>query len=308
MAGGLGLALAAGMTRGRLWGLLALAGLVIALAWSMNRACFLGPYAGMSAQLKEIFLSRINEARPAFDFAHFAPSEFIAGYCYALFAFVAGLLAIRTRAALLASLFTLAALGVATLEIREVPFAMLFALPGVAAAIARFVLPRGPVLAAVAALLISDAAFALAGAELEGSAHQAARIKAYQAQFACGGADAMAPLNRLPKGRVAAFVDQGPAVLLNTPHSVIAGPYHRDADGIEDTYAIFTGSEAQARAVFQRRGIAYLMACAAAPDWAYYQARAPEGLLAQLAKNKLPSWLVPAGKAGDTRVWKILPG
>jgi hypothetical protein len=156
-------------------------------------------------------------------------------------------------------------------------------------------------------LLVSDASFALVGADIEGEAQQAARIKAFQAQFACGEKDAMAPLNRLAPGRVAAFVDQGPAVLLNTPDSVIAGPYHRDADGIEDMYAIFTGTEAEARAILKRRGIAYLMACRAAPDWKYYIDRAPAGLLARLAHNRRPPWLAPAGQSGDTFVWKISP-
>lgn len=306
-AGGGGLALVAMLPRRRMAGLAVVACGVIALAGLLNRDCFLGPFVGIDPHLREIFLDRINEARTAFAFAHLAPSEFFAVYIYAAFALIAGLFAARTRAAWLVALFAVVALGIATAEIREVRFAISFALPGLAAAIARFVLPRGPVLAATAMLLVSDASFALVGAEIEGVAQQAVRIKAFQAQFSCGERNAMAPLNRLAPGRVAAFVDQGPAVLLHTPDSVIAGPYHRDADGIEDMYAIFTGTDAQAHAILKRRGIAYLMTCRAAPDWTYYIGRAPDGLLAHLAQGKTPSWLMPAGQAGDTRVWKIAP-
>ena len=113
----------------------------------------------------------------------------------------------------------------------------------------------------------------------------------------------MAPLASLPRGRVAAFVDQGPAILVYTQDSVIAGPYHRDADGITDTFAIFTGTPDAAHAILKRRGVAYLMACQAAPDWNYYIARAPDGLLARLARHQAPDWLSPAGHAGDVSVW-----
>src|SRR6185312_15556999 len=208
------------------FGMLVLA--VLALGFGLNRACFLGPYAGMSVHLKEIFLSRINEAHPAFDFLHLAPSEFVAGYAYGAFSLIACLLLAPSRAVLLVVLFAGVALGVATFEIREAPFAMLFALPGLAAMLATYVLPRGVIAAALAVLIASDATFALAGAEIEGDARQAARIAAYEAQIACGQAPAMAPLAALPPGAVAAFVDQGPAVLIATRDAVIAGPYHRD--------------------------------------------------------------------------------
>ena len=74
-------------------------------------------------------------------------------------------------------------------------------------------LRRASIPAAVVLLLGSDAAFALAGAEIEGDVHQAARIKAYEAQIACGEIRATVPLAALPHGRVAAFVDQGVALV-----------------------------------------------------------------------------------------------
>jgi hypothetical protein len=96
-------------------------------------------------------------------------------------------------------------------------------------------------------------------------------------------------------------VDQGPAILAYTGDAVIAGPYHRDAAGILDSYAIFTG--ARPRAILQRRGIDYLMTCRAAPDWEFYRARG--GLIAGLAAGQVPDWLTPAGKSGDVEVYRI---
>ena len=306
-AGGAGLAVVAmQQNRKLLWFALLILG-VMGLAYGMNRTCFGGPFVGISANLRAIFLSRINEARPAFDFMHFAPSEFIAGYCYAVFALIAGLFLPRTAAMVRTVLFAGVALTIATFEIRAVPFAILFALPGLAAAIARYLLPRGAFLTALALLVANDASFAVEGVQIEGVQQHIGRIGKYHAQAACGEPAAMAPLAALPPGRVAGFVDQGPALLAYTSDPAIAGPYHRDADGIEDTYAIFTGTPDQARAILRRRGITYVMACTGAPDWPYYIAKAPNGLMARLARHELPDWLIPAAQAGDIHVWRVMP-
>jgi hypothetical protein len=293
------------LPRQRMLATIALAAAVVGLAAWISRDCLMGPYAGVSPMLRAIFLSRINEARPALDYVSFAPSEFVMGYAYAVFALLAGLFLPRNRAVWLGLLFVCAALGMATLEIRETPFALLMALPGLAAVLAVYVLPRGLLMMVVAILLSSDAAFALTGAALEGDDAQATRIHAFNAQAGCGEAPAMAPLLGLPPGRVAGFVDQGPAILAYTQDSAIAGPYHRDSDGILDTYAVFTGPPDAAHAILKKRGIHYLMACSAAPDWHFYQDRAPQGLLAQLAAGELPAWLTPAGQSGAVTVWRV---
>ena len=48
---------------------------------------------------------------------------------------------------------------------------------------------------------------------------------------ACLTPQALAPLAALPPARVAASFDFGPYLLAYTPHSVFAGPYHRDNRG-----------------------------------------------------------------------------
>jgi hypothetical protein len=304
-AGGAGLAAVAMLPRRKFLAFSVLTLAVVALAFAMNRTCFGGPFVGISANLRTIFLSRINEARPAWDFMHFAPSEFVTGYCYAAVALAAGLFLPRTAAMVRTILFAAIALTIATFEIRAVPFAILFALPALAAAMARYLLPRGVIFTALALLVVSDVSFAFEAVQIEGVQPHLLRIEKYQAQAACGEKAAMAPLVSLPPGRVAAFVDQGPAIMAYTTDSAIAGPYHRDADGIEDTYAIFTGAPDQALAILRRRGITYVMACTAAPDWPYYIAKAPNGLMAHLARHDLPAWLVAAVQSGNIRVWRV---
>jgi hypothetical protein len=80
--GGAGLAVLARLPARqlRLAALLPLATLLVGMAVLVNPACLAGPYAGMDARLGPIFLARINEARPIWEFARMAPSEAVAGY------------------------------------------------------------------------------------------------------------------------------------------------------------------------------------------------------------------------------------
>jgi hypothetical protein len=295
-AGGAGLAAISYLPRHRLPAVAGLALVLAAMAALLNPACLSGPYGGMSAELKSIWLTRINEARPAFVFAFFAPSEFVGAYVYACFALAACLFAPGARHHWPVIALSATALLVATLQIRAVPFATLFALPGLAAALSRL-----KIVPLVFGLLLgSDITFALAGDFIEGSSHDK-RIAAYTSQVGCADEASLAPLRSLPRGRVAAFVDQGPAVLAYTDHAAIAGPYHRNASGILESYAIFTGKNP--RALLTARGIDYVMTCSGSPDWDFYRTRG--GLIAALAVRHVPSWLVPVGRKGEVAIYRV---
>jgi hypothetical protein len=285
--GGAGLAAISFLPRHRLAALIVLALALLALAAMLGPACLAGPYAGMDARMRLIFLDRINEARPVWSFFRLAPAQVIGGYLYAVFALAMCVLAPPGRARVAVMGFAVVALLVATFQYRGVNFALLFALPGLAAALVRLTARRSVVWLAAAILVANGGAFTLAGAIGEGPDKVRLRAMRFGAQEECGGRFAMEPLTALPPGRVAAFVDQGPAILAYTGDSAIAGPYHRDAAGILDTYEIFAGKDP--RAVLKRRGIDYVMVCRAAPDWDFYRAKG--GLVSQLAERKTPPWL-----------------
>lgn len=301
VAAGLGIAMVSFLPRYRLGALCVLALALLALAAMLNPVCLAGPYAGMDARLKLIFLDRINEARPVWSFFALAPAQVVGGYVYAVFALALCTLAPPGRVRLVVMGFTAVALLVATFQYRGVNFALLFALPGLAAALVRLTARRSLVWLAAAILVLNGAAFTLAGAIAEGQDRVALRATRFGAQEVCGQEAAMAALKALPPGRVAAFVDQGPAILAYTGNSVIAGPYHRNSAGILDSYAIFAG--AAPHAVLEKRGIDYLMTCRAAPDWNFYQAHG--GLIAQLAAGKIPAWLTAAGRSGAVDLYKV---
>jgi hypothetical protein len=114
----------------------------------------------------------------------------------------------------------------------------------------------------------------------------------FNSELACSSRKGMQQLARLPNGRVAAFVDQGPAVLIYTRHAVIAGPYHRDAAGILDDYTIFAGRLRAAETTLMRRDIDYIVTCRASADWTYYLKHGgPDTLIANLSTGELPNWL-----------------
>ena len=82
-----------------------------------------------------LFLARINEALPVWRFFQLAPSQTIGGYLYAVFALAMCAFAPPGRARNCVMAFAATALAVATLQYRGVSFAILFALPGLAAAL-----------------------------------------------------------------------------------------------------------------------------------------------------------------------------
>ncbi len=299
--GGFGAAAISLLPRHRVAAALGLAVALAAIAALLNPSCLAGPYGGLDARMQTLFFARINEAHPVWVFFRLSPSQTIGGYGYAVFALALCLAAPAGRARTIVVTFSAIALAAATFQYRATPFALVFALPGLATVLARFSDRRGLVWLTMVPLLLSGVTFALLASLAEGQERIANRGTAFARQVACGEEPAMAVLGSLPRGRVAGFVDAGPAILAYTPHSAIAGPYHRDAAGILDTYEIFAGKNP--RTVLDRRGIDYVMTCRASPDWAFYGAQS--GLLVGLARSRIPDWLVPVGRRGDVEVYRV---
>jgi hypothetical protein len=304
----------------RTWAVTALIAGVVGIAFSIDASCLRGPYAEVDPRLNSIWLSRVWEAQSALAFARLAPSEFIFSYVYALFGLAACIVLMATEkgprlAYRLLCAFSVIGVIVASVQIRAVPFAIVTSLPAIAClASSVFRLSRlkgvaAPLIGGMAVTLSSGTAFAIVGGNIiERGEHEAARVKAVELASDCGTPRAMQALSRLPKGRVAAFVDQGPAILAYTAHSVIAGPYHRNAAGILDDYAIFAGPERSAKAVLKRRGIDYLMVCRASADWNFYfEHGARDALIRRVSVHTLPRWLQSTGKerAGNVQLYIV---
>ena len=105
----------------------------------------------------------------------------------------------------------------------------------------------------------------------------------------CRRAADYAALKRLPPGRVLGFIDAGPFVLMETPHAVLAAPYHRNIQGNTAMLDAFLGAPDAAR--LKALAVDYVAFCPGAPERYNYAAAAPAGLAASLSRGELPKFL-----------------
>lgn len=156
-------------------------------------------------------------------------------------------------------------------------------------------------LAALAIGLVSTAWMipAALGTLLQDGSRKAAETRA----FACLADEASVPLAALPPGIVLAPIFMGPAILMRTPHAVVAAPYHRAIDGLTAAIEGLGGSEADLRRHVAALGVRYLVACRAQPaadlDGPAFATR--------LARGEVQAdWLEPLPIDGDAlKVWRV---
>jgi hypothetical protein len=92
---------------------------------------------------------------------------------------------------------------------------------------------------------------------------------------------------------IAAFIDYGPELLYRTPHRVLAGPYHRNAQGILGAYRLLTApDDAEALALAREREVDWILLCPAV-DQAYFGRGGEDGLYTRLLDGRGPDWIRP---------------
>lgn len=122
----------------------------------------------------------------------------------------------------------------------------------------------------------------------------------------CAETKSIVALNTLPRSNLFAPLDSGPAIMLHTPHSIVASGHHRNQGAMKDVIQAFTLPPEQAHAVIARRKIEYVVGCPAAYEMLLYRYNAPGGLWAALLAGHRPDWLVPQKSAGPFRVWRVI--
>jgi hypothetical protein len=125
--------------------------------------------------------------------------------------------------------------------------------------------------------------------------------KKFEQPEACLATANYARLAALPKGRVLAPVDFGPAILALTPHEVLSAPYHRLKTGITDAAKIYQGTD-NAEPTARRLELTYLMDCDndTSPETAGW-------LLESLHTGSPPPWLepIPESQKEPLRLWRF---
>ncbi len=95
-------------------------------------------------------------------------------------------------------------------------------------------------------------------------------------------------------------IDLGMSVLVRTPHSVFAGPYHRNVKGIEQVTGIFMGPPEAARADIAKLGATHVLYCEGLHETTRYGMLRPDSFATQLNNTDIPDWLEPVDGKTET--------
>lgn len=286
--------------------------------------CLADPYTMVDPWLKANWLAGVAEAQSAVDLARQSPAQLLPYYGYALLGIgvLASGLAVRTpnRTGLFLLAMLLAAFVVTLWQIRGSLFLLpLTAIPlaawigdtrrkASAAPMARHVLVMAG--SWTASFIVSWIALSLAvHSGLAAAQGKAAAALSPDTTTACYDRQDYAELAKQAPGRVLAPTNLGSAILLHTPHSVLAGPYHRNQNGNRLALQALIGDPQAAHAMLQGTDVTLLAWCPGNPESRSLAERAPAGLAANLMKGNIPSWLqpTPPGADGNLIVYRVLP-
>lgn len=139
-------------------------------------------------------------------------------------------------------------------------------------------------------------------------AHSAGSADAKLAANSACDLNAALPAVGKKSATILAPIDMGPAILLDSPHSVVATAHHRAHRGIGDTIRFFTGDEAEARAIIASREVDYVMLCPSMKEMGFYRAQAEGNFAHRLSDGEAPDWLMPIeGSAPNgMKLWRVI--
>jgi hypothetical protein len=286
-----------------------LVAMLVALVIVMAPQCLAGPYGGVHATLQEFWLANVAETQTFLTTLKSDPVDAVALYCPPIAALVlATVIAIRARGSQAWCWGTVAALqcallAVAMWEFRGTASANVIATATLPAALIRLVpahsdapplfglrrLPLVLMLVLTPLLLAASGRLIARAASWIGGESQPAEASS---QSQCRDVSSYAALASLPPGRVLAFIDSGPFILMRTPHMVFAAPYHRNNSGNLVAVEAFLARPVDARQRLRAMGVDYVVVCAGAPELKLYR-RATDGLAARLAGGAVPAYLQP---------------
>lgn len=105
-------------------------------------------------------------------------------------------------------------------------------------------------------------------------------------------------LASLPTGRSISPLRLAPYVLRYSPHSVVSAGFHRNNLGTLDAMAFFNGTETEARAIADKRGLDYVVICDGLAELDGVFNPAADAFVARYRQGKLWDWLQPVSAPG----------
>ncbi|MBU6464014.1 MAG: hypothetical protein KGK01_09455 [Bradyrhizobium sp.] len=322
IGGGIGLASMAAIDRYRsaLWlrlvtGTVAGGALVSAFI-ALFGGCLEAPYAQLDPLVASLWLDTVQETISLAKMLRLGPEDVLGFYALPLITLglAAGAL-FRSKPHdrfrwIVCIVALIAQFGISVWEMRGAGGAAMVAAPMFAAAVTAIwpSLAFGSSLAllALAGSSTAFAAFGVAAKPLTDLAFKADASAEETLKPGCSSVSDVAWMARLPKGRVMAPIDLGPAILGTTSHDVFAGPYHRNNDGNSAMLKLMLAPPPVAHQMLSARQVDYVVVCRAAPNQNIIK-RAPDGLEALLARGDVPEFLEPIDVGSATRIsaWRV---
>lgn len=274
--------------------------------------CIASPFVHLDPIVVSLWVSNIAEAISFGRMLQLFPERVAAYYAFPIMtAGLAAMALIRSCPAerfrwLVASATLAALIGFGFLQMRALAAAAMLAAPVFAASL-RVLWPSfasGPQLLLVS-VVASPFSLTVAGLSAKPMIDAIFEPEAIGDLSPCRSLSDVAPLKRLPKGRVMAPLDLGPAILAETSHDVFAGPYHRNNDGNTAFLRLMLAPLPTAKQILSDRRVDYVVTCSAAPDLNIIKL-APGGLEARLSRGETPEFLEPIdlGPAAKISAWR----
>lgn len=293
---------------------------VLALIVLLFPQCLAGPYAAVDPFLVERWLSAVGEALPL-------PTGLLQQPVYIVSATIPALIALgvtlyaawRARGAdraawLILLAFFVVVMAVACIQVRGLRISVALIAPAAAWLITtarthylRRVSPAS-VLGLVGAWLgMAGLVWAVLVAQALNALPAQAANDGPGASTTCLAPDAYADLAGLPPERIMTPHDMGAFMLLYTPHAVVSAPYHRNNQGLLDTYRFLNGPIDDAREILQARGISLVVTCDPMPEMAGQPDAAPDSFVRLAKEGALPDWLDDVSTSGPLNIYQVRP-
>jgi hypothetical protein len=289
----------------------------LALFFHLFPGCLASPYANVAPLVTSFWLKHVFEAMSFFTMLELVPQKIPGIYGFPLIAVVAAAL-VTVRGArparsgwIIAVVALVALISTSIWEMRGAAAATVVAAPIFAASLARFWPAREQERKLVAtALALSPATLLVTGVAARPMIDMLLpphwTIVDRQAASSCQTVSSVAPLALLPRGRVMAPIDLGPAILAATPHTVFAAPYHRNNDGNLAMLNLMLAVPPAAGQASAERDFDYIALCRNPIEQADFEEVAPDGLAARLGRGETFEFLQPLDldPSGKLAVWR----
>jgi hypothetical protein len=290
-----------------------LAAVLIGAFLALFSGCIASPFAHLDPIVIQLWVNNVAEAISLARMLQIFPEKVIASYGFPIMAMGFAVMALlrsppSDRFRWIAGIAPLAALiGFGFFQMRGTAAAMIVAAPHFAASLAvawpSFASQRNLLLLSIIA---SPLSLLFVGDAAKPMLDKIFAVEPIGEGSPCRTLSDVASLKQLPKGRVMAPLDLGPAILAETSHDVFAGPYHRNNDGNAALIKLMLAAMPAAQHILKERGVDYVVTCSAVPDRNIIKL-APDGLEARLARSEPPDFLerLKLDPADKIAVWRI---